>query len=344
MLSEEERIKAAEEQIQNDIKNKDSGGFAGKQILNFDSIGGYTKELFFKPKTGQTDLNRLDIIPFIAGPQNVNGITEGSIAYKVDLWVHRFVGPSKSSFICLQSTFGKPCPICEEREALMHDPSVTQKEIDSLKPKHRAWYNVRDMDIPQAPVQIFEESFYLFQKELMLAAGVGGRITIFHDITLGKTVEFVAVPKSSEYGKHNEYRQFSFRDRGSYTEEIYKYAFPLDKMVNIPTYDEVKAAHLGLSDDDLPETKQKSESPITPGGVPEAKTAVPGGIPQSVGGGLPPESSLLRPTIPELQGNVEENVCPKGHTFGKDCDEFRDCTSCHKETWKLCDQASKSMS
>src|SRR5690606_23828593 len=109
--------------------------------------------------------NRLDIIPFLAGPGNPDA-DEGEVAWRRNYFVHRAVGPTKDSEVCLARTFKKPCPICDDVARMDRDPRSNPKEIKELLPKKRQLFNVIDLDDPDAGIQIWDISFHLFGKLL----------------------------------------------------------------------------------------------------------------------------------------------------------------------------------
>ena len=131
-ISKEERRKALADRQKQNAKNKDSGGVRGKQILN---LSDYDDVAWFKPTKGT---NRIDIIPYTVSSDNhPQGIKQGFEDYVLDLWVHRRIGPTEDSFVCLKRTYGKPCPICEEMAILMQEDKPNKKMIQSLKPSRR---------------------------------------------------------------------------------------------------------------------------------------------------------------------------------------------------------------
>lgn len=56
-----------------------------------------------------------------------------SIGYEV--WVHGWIGPDNSSFLCLEKMKGQTCPICEERKDVAN--SDDEELLNNLKPKKR---------------------------------------------------------------------------------------------------------------------------------------------------------------------------------------------------------------
>ena len=47
------------------------------------------------------------------------GLAPGELDYLFEIPVHNNIGPNKSSHLCPMDAFGKPCPICEEKFALL---------------------------------------------------------------------------------------------------------------------------------------------------------------------------------------------------------------------------------
>lgn len=264
MISKEERRKAARERLKKNYDERDTGGFTGKTVIDFDKIGGYRKELIYRPKEGN---NSIDIIPYIVKTKNhPQKIKKGYPDYILDLWVHRGVGPSNSQFICLQRVFGQACPICEEREEIRKNPDADENEIKQLYPKRRCWYNVVDMEKSEKEqeIQIFEESHFLFEKELLEEAANGeDGFEPFFDIEDGSTIEFRCREESSPMGKYFKYKRIDFAERDPYDEEIYEDAYSLDEIMHIPTYDEVRNTFYGVDpvDDDEEDGEEEEEKP-----------------------------------------------------------------------------------
>jgi hypothetical protein len=329
MQTREERLAAAKARSEENFESKDSGGFRGKQLLDLSKFGGWKKEMFYRPKTG--GMNHVDFIPYIVTTdKHPKKLRKGEYDYVLDVWVHRFVGASKGTFLCLSKMYGKPCPICEERERLERDPGSTKKEIDSLKPKHRCIYNVINTDLPEREqkVQLFDESHYLFEDKLLTIMKVKNEFT-FWDYEDGKNIEFMASEKTSPEGKHNDYGQFYFLNRKPYPESICKEAFPLDEMLNIPTYDEVKIAFLSL---DSEEFEGEPERPREP----ETKE-------RDIRDDIREETKDIYADSPRRErvrrDPEPENECPFGHVFGEDNEKFikeRHCTKCDQEVWNKC--------
>lgn len=68
--------------------------------------------------------------------------------YGYDIWVHSYVGPDKSTYLCPQKMLNKPCPICKaQREA--HNAGE-EEDAKQLQPTRRVavWLLDRDADRP----------------------------------------------------------------------------------------------------------------------------------------------------------------------------------------------------
>lgn len=352
-LTREERIAAARARTQHNVESKDSYGVSGKRVIDLDKVGGYKKEMFYRPKAGT---NHIDFVPYvIKSDRHPDKLPVGTPDYVLTLFVHRNVGAAKDNFICLNSQYGKPCPICEAREELKHDPDATKEEVSALYPKKRCWYNVIDLDSKEKnpPVQIFEESHYLFEKEL-LEFVTNKNAFEFWDIELGKTLEFMASENKSEKGNHFKYKQFYLDDRPPYGEDIYEEAYNLVDMLHIPTYEEVRNSFLGVDDSEAPEPVQErparqrgtaEERPARTRGElaePErpARTRDRGNLGDEIAAetkDLYKEEPAPRERTRERTRSVEpENKCPYNHIFGKDNQINSDCSKCDQKLWDEC--------
>lgn len=349
-LTREQRLEAARARTQQNIDNKNSFGVSGKQPIDWDKVGGWKKERMYKPKAG---MNHIDFIPYVVSTdKHPQRIKKGYPDYILDLFVHRFVGASKSTFVCLEKMYGKPCPICEHRESLRNDPDVTDDDIKKLYPKRRCWYNVINLDLPEKEqeVQIFEESHFLFEAKFLDVINVKNEFS-FWDIEEGKSIEFMATEKKSPQGSHMDYSQFFFEKRPPYNESVYDEAYKLDELLYIPTYDEVKAAFLGLDEEELsdstpqedrPSRRREHESEEAPAqsrrrreSVPEEDNPFKENLPETFD---QPETSRRRERSRE-ETPKEENKCPFGHRFGHDNEKFAaegHCTQCDQKIWNEC--------
>ena len=360
-MTREERLEAAKARTQNNIGSKDSFGVKGKKVLDYSKIGGWNKDLFYVAKDG---MNHLDIIPYIVNhPEKTQSpnFKPGTPDYVLDLFVHRFVGASKSDYLCLNAMYGKPCPICEERERVKNDPLEPEDAYKALFAKRRTIYNVINTDSTNKnqPVQLFEEPHFWFEKPLLEVVAVKN-VFAFFDIEDGKNIEFMLKTTKTSKGNSKDYGQFYFTDREPYTEAIYKEAYPLDELLIVPTYDEVLAAMLSIDESELekeeaPKETESRRAPVTS----EAPTLTSGGarargqvttVPEEVSApeGDPFNDDAVPEVVPartRTRTRTEpevENPCPFGHVFGQDNEKFLKeghCNNCDEKIWNACGDA-----
>jgi hypothetical protein len=230
--------------------DKDKGGVKGQGLLNLKDHD----VKFFEPKEG---LNEIDILPFIVGSDNHPKKEEGNAAYVLDVFSHRGIGITNNSFICLKNTYGKPCPICEER-ALMFEEG-RKKEAKKLKPTRRVIYNVVDLNGETEDILLWETSHFLFEKELLEEAYASSdEIITFADLEDGKSIKFRGAEEEIEDNTFLKYKSFKFLDREPYEEDIIHETLPLDELLIVPTYEEVRNAFHDISDEDEEDEEERS--------------------------------------------------------------------------------------
>lgn len=248
-----------------------SGGKAG--VMNWKKIDGEVN--FFSPQEGR---NRINIIPYTIKTKNHPLVKKGEFEvgdkdYVMDVFVHRGVGPSEVSVLCLKQTYGKPCPICEQSALLRKQGK--EDEAGALKASRRVFYNVQDLKNPDT-LKVFEASHYLFEKELIDEArddDEGGFID-FADEETGKEIKFRCSKTSKGGFEFNEFKSFSFEDRDdNIPDELLESAISFDEIMNVPTYEEAEKILYGRDDDEEDE-QQEDEEDEAPAKKKPAKKAV----------------------------------------------------------------------
>jgi len=209
---------------------------------------------------------KVDILPFeiVTDHYPDPEIEKGDWHYKLDLWVHRFVGAGEGNYVCLAKNYNKPCPICEELEALKKSDDADDETLKSLKAKRRVVYNMYDYD--DEKVKLFETSHFLFEKELLdeaFSAGDGEIIT-FSDVDEGHSVKFRTSEESVGAQKFIKFKAFNFIVREEpIDDEILEQAINLDEILIIPIYEEMKNAFHGVDcDEDEDEKPKKSKKKV----------------------------------------------------------------------------------
>jgi len=299
-------------------------GFGGKGILVPDMVEGIPQ---FSASIGE---KMIDIIMSPAGsrhPLVVSGkLQQGEMTHITWVFIHKGVG--QDWWVCLSRTFGERCPFCEYRTKLQADPSIPKetynlygsgkyptgiyKMVHHLNPSRIGW---------QEPVMIWAVNFSFMETTLQSMAK---QPFVTEDIPKGY-INFMSPRAGVDGGRHIK---FEIKSKGQYfdydghqfivrqqpvpghillaAEEMR----PLDEMVNIPEYDDMKdALEVGL------------DNPI--GGEP---TGVGYDTSFSAGPGLGKAVS----NAPVF--GTPEDSCPfaeyegvLGETFGN----WEDCQTCH---------------
>jgi hypothetical protein len=242
---------------QSSYASKGSGGSGKKQIMDWKKVDGDVT--FFSTSEGK---NRINIIPYTIKTKNHPLVKSGDMEigdtdYVMDVYVHRGVGASEGSVICLKETYGKPCPICEQMALLRKQGK--NDEAGDLKPSRRVFYNVENTKEP-GKLQVFETSHYLFEKELIDEARddeEGGFID-FADPVKGKEIKFRANKVKKNKYEFTEYKSFSFEDRDEpVSDELLESAISFDEIMIVPTYEEVEKMFYGTDDEDEDDEEEK---------------------------------------------------------------------------------------
>ena len=307
-------------------KDSDNGGKVG--VMDWKKID---REIsFFSPIEGR---NRINIIPYEIKTKNHPLVKRGEfevgdLDYVMDFFVHRNIGPSESSVICLKNTFGKPCPICEQ-SALLRKQGKEQ-EANELKASRRVIYNVQDLKDPDK-VKVFETSHFLFEKELIdESRDEEGGFVDFADPTDGKEIKFRCQEVQKGAMKFKEYKSFSFEDRDEeIDDDLLEQAISFDEVIRVPTYEEVEKILYGSEDEDEEEKPKKKK--VEDDSDDEEEIELPKKKAKKVVEDDDDEEEEEKPK------KSSGRKCPFGHKFGVDCDEHNDCDNCDK--WDSCFKA-----
>lgn len=234
-----------------------SGGKVG--VMDWKKVDGEVQ--FFSPAEGR---NRINIIPYTIKSKNHPLVKKGEFEvgdkdYVMDIFVHRGVGPSEASVLCLKNTYGKPCPICEQSALLRKQGK--EDEAGALKPSRRVFYNVQDLKNPDV-LKVFEASHYLFEKELIDEArdDEEGGFVDFADEESGKEIKFRCSKTSKGGFEFNEFKSFSFEERDeNIPDELLESAISFDEIMNVPTYEEAEKILYGRDEDDDSEDDEEED-------------------------------------------------------------------------------------
>ncbi len=336
-------------------ESKESGAPAKAGVMNWKKAEGDVT--FFSPIEGR---NRINIVPYEIKTKNHPLVKRGEFEigdkdYVMDIFVHRGVGPSEASVLCLKSTYGKPCPICEQSAILRKQGK--EKEAGDLKASRRVFYNIQDMKEPDK-LKVFETSHYLFEKELIDEArdDEEGGFVDFADPIDGKEIKFRASDVQKGSIKYKEFKSFSFEDRDDpISDELLESAISFDEIMNVPTYEEVEKILFGQDDDDGDEESEKpakkskyddDDDDDRPAKKSSKKYDEEDDEPEEKPSKNRDEEfedddePPIKKPVKKVEDDEPESPkkscgkCSFGHSFGKDDDKYDDCDEC--DVWDKC--------
>lgn len=231
------------------------GGYSSmRDLLAKEQVGAAASYLelpkdtqLFKLKPG---IMYIDIIPFIAGKDNPNA-SEGMKHWERTFFVHNGIGVDNSKVLCAAKTFGEKCPICEFREAnaskAARDEDVYE-QIKALEPKKRQLFNVIDTKAPDKGIQIWNESYHLFGKDLyseVRNADERDHWDEFYYLKNGWTLKIGVEERSYNRRSFSAVDTIHFRERDKdYPDEMSEDAPCLDECLIVPDYDDLKKTFL----------------------------------------------------------------------------------------------------
>ena len=316
--------------MQVSYESKESGNTSRKSVLDWKKVDG--EVTFFKPTEGK---NRINIIPYVIKTKNHPLVKKGEFSvgdsdYVMDFFIHKSVGPTESSVLCLKSTFGKPCPVCELQTKLRKEGK--EDEAKALKPSRRVAYNIEDTKEP-GKLKVFETSHYLFEKELIDEArdDEENGFVDFADPEEGKEVKFRASKTSQGGYEFLEFKSFGFEDRDEkISSKLLKQAISFDEIWTIPTYEEVEKILYGAEDSD-DEEEEEDEKPSK-----SKKEVIADDEEEEDSDDSGDEENDDEDDEDDEEDSDDEpkKKCPFGHKYGVDTDVYDDCDTC--DCWANC--------
>jgi hypothetical protein len=342
--------RSLKEVYQEDYNDRESGGFGGQQLLD---ISNYEEVEFYQVKKGE---NAIDIIPYeVKSKRHPKGRKIGSLDYKLSVAAHKSgAGALEGSILCLKYTFGKPCPICEERKRMLDSGQFSKddEEIKKLNFSKRVIYNVIDTQEPDKGIQLFSTSDYEVQKEIIEKAKYSakgeGEFIAFADLDEGYTVTFRGAKRLGDY-KGFKPKDFDFEEREeNYNEDILNDVYQLDEMLCIPTYKEVKNIFLGIGNEEEDEVEEDEveEDEVEEDEVEEDEVEEDEVEEDEVEEhkSLRKKQNKTRTRKTSIKKKKIKSKCIAGGVFGQDCEEYEEfCNQCHEETpdiWEECAEKS----
>lgn len=240
MQSVMERLKAQEAELdkayQKSYETKDDSGLY--RTIWIDSLP-FPR---LKIKNGQ---HIIDMLVWECGNQHPK-TAPGTIVHFIDLMVHMNIGPNNDQEICM-AQYDQRCAPCEE-VSWMRDNEFDDDDIKTILPKRRGLYYVicYDQGEEQKGPQILDLSHFLFHNNLIAQAKQPaalvhktGEYTRYAHITDGKRIFFTH--EGAKQGTRIKGIKFYDREKPidqTMYELVAKY--PLDQLLRIPVYEDVK--------------------------------------------------------------------------------------------------------
>lgn len=206
----------------------------------------------FKFKKGP---NRISIIPFVVSmANNPDGIDVGDAWYCTTVKVHMNIGAAGEAILC-PSNFGKPCPICEHRRALMDEGAEWNDDsVSSLAPRKRQLFMIINEDDDDKSVQLMESSYKNFGELLETEIREDEEVAIFADPEDGMSLRCRGIEKTFGKNKYIGIDKITFEDRDPLSDEAVNSALDLHKILKVYSYDEIfSKLHVGNEE---PETEE----------------------------------------------------------------------------------------
>lgn len=349
-----------------------TGGKKSPGSKPYFNLSGYDVKLF-KPKKKDDKHSavkiQFDIIPYEIRSKNhyEAGIQAGDetmflpgdLDYKMEFYVHKQIGVNKTDVICPKLTFSKSttfpesekrCPICEERDAMMADGQAWDDDgPKALKAVRRVLYNVMVINAEgDEEIQIMNEPFAFMEKLLLQEAEIAEESPVtYSDLFDGRSIKATAT--ETFFGKSKypywEYSSITFVEREPFEEAILDETIPLDSILVVHTYEDLKnIMFANEEDEEVPanqvlEKEEKKES-----GRKLVRRSKVEPEPE-----LEPEKEekparAARTRKPKAE--KDENLCQSGLRFGYDCNEKDECADCEDSLFDQCsikaDELSKS--
>ena len=288
-------------------------------------------------------LNKIDIIPFNAGPTHPLVISKqcdpDDAVYSVDYFVHKGIGPTGSDFTCLKQ-YGQNCPICNESRRNWEIGTEDSKKIaTALRNKRRCIYVVHDLI--DGKYYYLDQAWFSFEKLVNARAAItidpatNAPVNPF-DWQSGKTITFYGKKdayKGKDYIKVDE-GTFGFLDRQSLSDEVLDHGVDLSVGIIVPTEQELDNVLCGKVTVSTEQTVQnvapsKVEQQTNPNVTQQSFQNMQPVTTESLA-----SEALNGSSQPAQNTNpTEGKVCPFAHCWGE-ADKHPECSTC--SAWENC--------
>lgn len=306
----------------------------------------------WKPSAG---INKIDIIPYNASkthPFVITGqVEEGDCFYSLEVFVHKNIGPSRSSYPCLKQ-FGKRCPFCEEGQRLRGlGTEAGDAGAKALWASRRIVYIVHDL--MNNKYGYWDTGFKSVQQKIAALSQFevenGAKIDVF-DWEEGRTIQFVGTEKVFNGNKFIEPDGFNFAKRPPLDDEVLSHSIDPSTMLNIsdeaalerilagdfsaqPSSQPVQSAPVQSAPVRIQQTVQNVQPVSQPVQAPVQPQTIDDKISNAMSAPAPqnPQTSVQQASPVQAGGHV----CPHGYQWGT-ADTHPECTKCDSKLWEDC--------
>lgn len=342
--------------------NQYGGGSSIKKTFDISKVADGKSGLEqFKPHLGE---NRIDIIPFNAGPNHPFVVTgqcqEGDTVYSLDYYVHRNIGPAKQEFTCLQQ-YNRRCPLCEESKRLWKVATTDEQKnvAKEVRNKRRCIYIIHDLI--DGKYYYYDVAWYSFEQRVNSRASIrndpttGAPMNPF-DWENGKTIFFKTFEDTWNGSKFNKIDEGSFDliDRAPLSDEVLNHSVDLSEGLIMDTEDDMDAALCGkpvvsqkaqstpaqsTQNTTTQTTSQPTQSAPTQTQAAPAQAQTP--TENLANQAMAAAQSTSQPSFDNMQKAETSDAgngsnCPFGHNWGE-ADGYGECATC--KVWDKCVEA-----
>ena len=278
--------------------------------------------------------------------------------YKLEIPVHRMIGPSKTNIVCPKA-YGRNCPICDEHDKALAETKERYKsegkdekkayyddDVKNLRASRRFFMVVIDKT-DKSKMKIWEYSAAWALDNLIKRANRKNVLIgdlVFED----KSIVFTPDESQFDAKKPGECKTFDFESEGKYdfTEEDIVDVPKLDAMLKTHTNEEIENILWGNVDDDdsddkdkTPETPPEKEAPVERSPRARRETSPePDSEDTAEASEETPREKRQRERKEREAEEAMTPTCPvEGIAFGVDIDSDNACEDCG--LYKECDKA-----
>ncbi len=330
------------ESFRDRIRRRSKERRSGNQNLNLPE----GMEMYRPKKSPRGDSARIDVLPYKVTAKDLGYAQPGDMWYEKTYYVHFQVGGGNGRCVCPNWTLRRKCPICEYAANLQRQPKTPENEeqIKKLRPKQRQLFNVIVLDESNKGVQIHENAFFNFgkelEKELNETEGNNPEYGDFASLKEGFTLKVRWDEEQQGGGRpYLKAGRIDFIERKRpYTKEILAETVNLDEALVILSYEEIERMFNGVDDEEEDTHQSKKQEDDEPRAERDRKKEEEEDKVE--------EDKVEEDEDEEDEENSDREVkylkpkkkksmeCPVDGKFGKDWDKFEECEDC--KIWGEC--------